>query len=188
MKWGRPERDPPFNHKEPGAAKPQLTMMTAKKHIAHSAAMSQPNGNAFNAETPRTRRAAEFFLLPRMARINTDMVEMRIQLAITRAIRVKHCAPLFPIRNTILQLRSRTTKIWTEVAACRGEGQRRLKRSGDTAFRMADGVPKRRGASLPAAVQNPWLRRGFSASPAVDSAFGVSPRAHFEKFAPPLRA
>jgi hypothetical protein len=28
----------------------------------HSAAEPQPNGNAFNAETPRTQRAAELFL------------------------------------------------------------------------------------------------------------------------------
>ena len=63
------------------------------------------------------------------------------------------------IRTTIMQLRARTTKIWTAVAACRGEAQRRLERSGDTAFRTAGCVQKRRGASLPAAVQNPWLRR-----------------------------
>jgi hypothetical protein len=56
---------------------------------------------------------------------------------------------LFPIRNTILQLRARTTKIWTAVA----------ERSGDTAFRAAGCFQKRRGASLPAAVQNLWLRR-----------------------------
>ena len=47
------------------------------------------------------------------------------------------------IRNTILQLRARTTKIWTAVA----------ERSGDTAFRTAGCFQKRRGASLPAAVQ-----------------------------------
>jgi hypothetical protein len=79
------------------------------------------------------------------------------------------------IRNTILQLRARTTKIWTAVAACRGEAQRRLERSGDTAFRMTKGFQKRRGASLPAAVQkivvaakgrvrfirvHPWLKNG----------------------------
>jgi hypothetical protein len=52
------------------------------------------------------------------------------------------------IRNTILQLRARTPKIWTAVA----------ERSGDTAFRMTKGFQKRRGASLPAAVQNLWLR------------------------------
>jgi hypothetical protein len=50
---------------------------------------------------------------------------------------------LFGIRNTILQLRARTTKIWTAVA----------ERSGDTAFRTAGCFQKRRGASLPAAVQ-----------------------------------
>jgi hypothetical protein len=54
----------------------------------------------------------------------------------------------FFIRNTILQLRARTTKIWTAVA----------ERSGDTAFRAAGCFQKRRGASLPAAVQNLWLR------------------------------
>jgi hypothetical protein len=32
-------------------------------------------------------------------------------------------------------------------------------RSGDTAFRTAGCIQKRRGASLLAAVQNPWLRR-----------------------------
>jgi len=53
------------------------------------------------------------------------------------------------IRNTILQLRARMTKIWTAVA----------ERSGDTAFRTAGCFQKRRGASLPAAVQNLWLRR-----------------------------
>jgi hypothetical protein len=52
------------------------------------------------------------------------------------------------IRNPILQLRARTPKIWTAVA----------ERSGDTAFRMTKGYQKRRGASLPAAVQNLWLR------------------------------
>jgi len=41
------------------------------------------------------------------------------------------------------------TKFWTAVA----------ERSGDTAFRATGCVQKRRGASLPAAVQNPWLRR-----------------------------
>jgi hypothetical protein len=41
------------------------------------------------------------------------------------------------------------TKIWTAVA----------ERSGDTAFRAAGCFQKRRGASLPAAVQNLWLRR-----------------------------
>jgi hypothetical protein len=46
-------------------------------------------------------------------------------------------------RNTILQLRARTTKIWSAVA----------ERSGDTAFRAAGCFQKRRGASLPAAVQ-----------------------------------
>ena len=56
---------------------------------------------------------------------------------------------LFPIRDKILQLRTRTTKIWTAVA----------ERSGDTAFRSAGCVQKRRGALLPAAVQNLWLRR-----------------------------
>jgi hypothetical protein len=54
---------------------------------------------------------------------------------------VSICAP-------ILQLRARTTKIWTAV----------VERSGDTAF-CAAGFPKRRGASLPAAVQNLRLRR-----------------------------
>jgi hypothetical protein len=61
--------------------------------------------------------------------------------------------------NPILQLRARTTKIWTAVVACRGEAQRRLERSGDTAFRATGCFQKRRGASLPAAVQNPWWRR-----------------------------
>jgi hypothetical protein len=41
------------------------------------------------------------------------------------------------------------TKIWTAVA----------ERSGDTAFRTVGCAQKRRGASLPAAVQNPWSRR-----------------------------
>ncbi len=63
------------------------------------------------------------------------------------------------IHNTILQLRARITKIWTAVTACRGEAQRRLERSGDTAFRTTGCFQKRRGASLPAAVQIPWLRR-----------------------------
>jgi len=45
--------------------------------------------------------------------------------------------------------RARTTKIWTAVAACRGEAQRRLERSGDTAFRSAGCVPNARGALLP---------------------------------------
>jgi hypothetical protein len=55
---------------------------------------------------------------------------------------------LAKIRNTILQLRARTIKIWTAVA----------ERSGDTAFRADGCFQKRRGASLPAAVQNLWLR------------------------------
>jgi hypothetical protein len=55
----------------------------------------------------------------------------------------------FQIRNTILQLRARPTKIWIAVA----------ERSGDTAFRTVGCAQKRRGASLPTAVQNPWLRR-----------------------------
>ena len=73
------------------------------------------------------------------------------------------------ICNTILQLRARTTKIWTAVAACRGEAQRRLEcpsspfsvagllrrtgvaalrrvDSGDTAFRLRTKLPKRRGS------------------------------------------
>ena len=41
------------------------------------------------------------------------------------------------------QLSGRTTEIWTAVA----------ERSGDTAFRAWPCFPKRRGASLPAAVQ-----------------------------------
>jgi ATP-dependent Clp protease protease subunit len=45
------------------------------------------------------------------------------------------------------------------VAACRGEAQRRLEHSGDTVFRAAGCFQKRRGASLPAEVQNLWLRR-----------------------------
>jgi hypothetical protein len=68
---------------------------------------------------------------------------------------------LFAFKRSVIQsckLGAPTTKIWTAVAACRGEAQRRLERSGDTAFRTAGGVQKRRGASLPAAVQNPWLR------------------------------
>jgi hypothetical protein len=72
---------------------------------------------------------------------------------------LKRLFALVLIRTTILQLRARMTKIWTAVAACRGEAQRRLERSGDTAFRTAGCFPKRRGASLPAAVQNLWLRR-----------------------------
>jgi hypothetical protein len=52
------------------------------------------------------------------------------------------------IRNAILQLRARMTKIWTAVA----------ERSGDIAFRATGCFQKRRGASLPAAVQNLWLR------------------------------
>jgi hypothetical protein len=66
---------------------------------------------------------------------------------------IQHSTSNVNIRNPILQLRARTTKIWTAVAACRGEAQRRLERSGDTAFRTAGCFQKRRGASLPAAVQ-----------------------------------
>ena len=51
--------------------------------------------------------------------------------------------------TTILQLRARTAKIWTAVA----------ERSDDTAFRDRAWFPKRRGASLPAALQSLWLRR-----------------------------
>jgi hypothetical protein len=47
---------------------------------------------------------------------------------------------------------------WTALAACRGEAQRRLERSGDSAFDETTpaGVllPKRRRVSLAAAVQN----------------------------------
>ena len=53
------------------------------------------------------------------------------------------------IRNTMTTVRARMTKIWTAVA----------ERSGDTAFRTVGCAQKRRGASLPAAVHNPWLRR-----------------------------
>jgi hypothetical protein len=49
----------------------------------------------------------------------------------------------------MLQLRARTAKIWTAVA----------ERSDDTAFRDRAWCPKRRGASLPAALQSLWLRR-----------------------------
>jgi hypothetical protein len=53
------------------------------------------------------------------------------------------------ICTTILQLRAGTTKIWSAVA----------ERSGDTAFRAWSCFRKRRGASLPAALQTLWLRR-----------------------------
>jgi len=52
------------------------------------------------------------------------------------------------------------TKIWTAVAACRGEAQRRLERSGDTASVLP--VASKSGVApalrIPAAVQNLWLR------------------------------
>jgi hypothetical protein len=50
--------------------------------------------------------------------------------------------------TTIMPHHARTTKIWTAVA----------ERSGDTAFCADAGFRKRRGAALPAAVQEPWLR------------------------------
>jgi hypothetical protein len=59
---------------------------------------------------------------------------------------------LFGIRNTILQLRAQTTKIWTAVA----------ERSGDTAFRTAGCFQKRRGsrsAGFPPQSKKLWLRR-----------------------------
>jgi hypothetical protein len=61
---------------------------------------------------------------------------------------VLHIFSEFQIRNTMTTVRARTTKIWTAVA----------ERSGDTAFRTVGCAQKRRGASLPAAIQNPWLR------------------------------
>jgi hypothetical protein len=43
-----------------------------------NAAEPQLNGNAFNAETPRTQRAADFFFNHGWTRINTDKGETRI--------------------------------------------------------------------------------------------------------------
>jgi hypothetical protein len=78
-------------------------------------------------------------------------------------------------------------EFWTAVA----------ERSGDTAFRLRTKLPKRRGASLPAAVQKIWLRQGIQlpgparcrmntafrrsvqANPAKASAFLHFPRADF---------
>jgi hypothetical protein len=53
------------------------------------------------------------------------------------------------IRTTIMQLRARTAEIWTAVA----------ERSGDNAFRAWPSFPKRRGASLPAALHSLRPRR-----------------------------
>jgi hypothetical protein len=60
-----------------------------------------------------------------------------------------HLNPRCGTHTTIMQLRAQATKIWTAAA----------ERSGDTAVRTGDGLGKRRGASLPAAVQKPPLRR-----------------------------
>jgi hypothetical protein len=56
---------------------------------------------------------------------------------------------LFFLTCTIVDLRAWTTKLWSAVA----------ERSDDTAFRDRAWLPKRRGASLPAALQILWLRR-----------------------------
>jgi hypothetical protein len=53
------------------------------------------------------------------------------------------------IGNATVQLRARTAKIWSAVA----------ERSDDTALREWASFPKRRGASLPAALQILWLWR-----------------------------
>ena len=52
-------------------------------------------------------------------------------------------------RTTIMQLHARATKIWTAMA----------KRSDDTAFPPPVRIRKRRGASLPAAVENALRRK-----------------------------
>src|SRR5450759_3150752 len=64
----------------------------------------------------------------------------RLRLFLKHAVRI--CTAL-------MQLRARTTKIWSAVA----------ERSGDTAFRERASFPKRRGASLPAALQILLLQR-----------------------------
>ena len=53
------------------------------------------------------------------------------------------------IAREFASIRARMTKIWSAVA----------ERSGDTAFRERASFPKRRGASLPAALQILLLRR-----------------------------
>jgi hypothetical protein len=76
-----------------------------------------------------------------------------------RAALLRH-PTVWNIRNTMTKVRARMTKIWTAVAE-RPSSVAALRRvdSGDTAFRTAGCIQKRRGASLPAAVQNPWLQR-----------------------------
>jgi hypothetical protein len=79
--------------------------------------------------------------------MDTDKTEPRNTQNIF--FRMTGALAVLKIRNPILQLRARTTKIWIAVA----------ERSGDTAFRTTGCFQKRRGASLPTAVQNPWWRR-----------------------------
>jgi hypothetical protein len=59
------------------------------------------------------------------------------------------------LRFTIYDLRLTLQKFWSAVA----------ERSGDTAFQLRTELPKRRGASLPAAVQKDLV--AVSAAPSI---------------------
>src|SRR5208283_4690845 len=68
-----------------------------------------------------------------------------IQLFSGRKTTEKHLARQTPCAAIRQNPRS-PQKFWTAVAACRGEAQRRLEHSGDTAFRLRTELPKRRGS------------------------------------------